>query len=151
MVESGVECENELVRGKFRLMSPKMSKTFTRDYLQSLPAQKRAEGIALYADRIVAKILDAAEKGKTGFIYEEKHWNFYTQGGSYITPVKPTMEELTIALQERFPDSKVELQDSWVDIRPGLREQRCQIVIDWTPPGKSQDIGTLNTSAGGRL
>jgi hypothetical protein len=124
-----------------------MSKTFTREYLQSLPAQKRAEGIALYADRIVAKILDAAEKGKTGFIYEEKHYRHYVQGWAHRVPVVPTMEELTIALQERFPDCKVELQEFWIDVRPGVREQRCQIVIDWTPPGKSQDIGTLNTSA----
>jgi hypothetical protein len=57
------------------------------------------------------------------------------------------MEELTIALQDWFPDSKVELQEFWVDIRRDVREQRRQIVIDWTPPGKSQDIGVLNTSA----
>lgn len=124
-----------------------MREKYTVAYLNALPAVKRAEAISLYLDRVVSKVLEAAAKGKTGFIYEEKNWNYYTQGGAHPVPVKPTMEELTIALQDWFPDSKVELQDFWVDVRPGVREQRCQIVIDWTPPGKSQDIGMLNTSA----
>ncbi len=129
------------------MLSPKMREKYTAEYLNALPAVKRAEAITLYLDRVVPKVLEAAAKGKTGFIYEEKHWTYYTQGGAHPVPVKPTMEELTIALQDWFPDSKVELQDFWVDVRPGVREQRYQIIIDWTPPGKAQDIGTLNTSA----
>ncbi len=128
-----------------------MRNQFTAEYLNNLPAEKRAEKIAVYVDRVVEKILNAAENGKTGFIYEEKHWNYYTQGGAYFAPAKPTMAELALAFQERFPDSKVELQESWVDVRQGLREQRCQIVIDWTPPGKAQDIGTLSTGVSIRL
>ena len=124
-----------------------MRERYTAAYLNGLPAQKRAEGVWLYIDRVIAKVLDAATNGKTGFIYEEKHWNYYTQGVGHRYPVKPTMEELTIALQDWFPDSKVELQDFWVDVQPGIREQRRQIVIDWTPPGKSQDIEVLNTNA----
>lgn len=124
-----------------------MRRQFTAEYLNNLPAEKRAEKIAMYVDRVVEKILSAAENGKTGFIYEEKHWNYYTQGGAHFASVKPTMAELALAFQERFLNCKVELRDFWVDVRPGVREQRCQIVIDWTPPGKTQDIGTLNTGA----
>lgn len=125
-----------------------MRPKFTAEQLNNLPAQKRAEKIAVYVDRVVSRLLEFAEKGKTGFIYDEKHWTYYSQGGhgfSSYSDVKPTMEELTIALQERFPDSKVELQETWIDVRPGLREQRSQIILDWTPPGKTQDIGMLNT------
>lgn len=124
-----------------------MRERYTADYLNTLHIKKRIENIAVYVDRVVEKILSAAENGKTGFIYEEKHWSYYTQGGARPVPVKPTMAELALAFQERFLNCKIELHDFWADVRPGVREQQCQIVIDWTPPGKAQDIGMLNTNA----
>jgi hypothetical protein len=119
-----------------------MREKYTAAYLNGLPAEKRAEGIALYVDRIVLWVLKVAEQGYTGFIYEEKDYTYHCQGWCH-TPIKPTMEELTIAFQERFPDSRVELQDCWIDVRPGVREQRCQITIDWTSQGKTLNVGTV--------
>lgn len=107
---------------------------YTADYLNSLPALKQAEGVGAFVNRVAGKILDAATKGNTSFVYQEKQYKDYLNYGMGPMPLRqPTLEELAIAFRDQFPDCKIEVQDNWVDVRPGVREHRPQILIDWTP------------------
>jgi hypothetical protein len=121
---------------------------YTAEYLNSLPALKQAEAVAAFVSRVAGKIIDAATKGYTAYVYEEKHYANFSNNplGPHLLR-RPSLEELAVAFQAQFPDCKIEIQDNWVDVRPGVREQRSQILIDWTPPGKSMVVGKLNTAA----
>ena len=121
-----------------------MQKQYTAEYLNSLPALKRAEEIGKFVDWIVHRIVNAAEHGYTAFRYEESVYQGHFLKGRALTPfdLNPTMLELAIVFQTRFPDSRIDIQDDWVDVRPGVREQKRGILIDWTPPGARQNTAT---------
>jgi hypothetical protein len=43
-----------------------------------------------------------------------------------------TPADILEGLKAKFPGCDVELHEEWVDVRPGVREHRSGIRIDWS-------------------
>lgn len=121
--------------------------TYTAEFLNALPATTQARAVAEFVNRVAQRILDAAKNGYTAYVYDEKHYpNFVNAYPGPPLLRRPTMEELAVAFQAQFPDCKIEVQDTWIDVRPGVREQCCRIVIDWTPAGAIRNPATSSNN-----
>ena len=101
--------------------------TYSADYLQSLPAKQRRDAIRNAVDNLYQPILVAATSGKTSYLVNV---------GTYLKQIAfttITIDDLLEGFRDKFPGCKVEYMETWEDVRPGVREQRRGILIDWTP------------------
>ncbi len=102
--------------------------TYSAEHLQSLPAKQRREAVRYAVDNLYQPVLTAATAGKTSCLVKV---------GDYLKRIAPaiiTIDELLEGFRDKFPGCKVEYTDTWEDVRPGVREQRSGILIDWSNP-----------------
>ncbi len=108
---------------------------FTREYLQDLPEKCRRDAIRQAMATLQTQVVNAATEGKTCCIVDISHFirlRNSNLSGIHPKPYIPTIEDLVEGLDETFPDSKVEYVEKWEDIRPGVREQKKGILVDWS-------------------
>ena len=101
--------------------------TYSVDYLQSLPDKQHRDAIRFAVDQLFPPVLVAATAGKTSCLVNV---------GDYLKQIAPTtitVDDLLEGFRDKFPGCKVDYTETWEDVRPGVREQRSGILIDWTP------------------
>lgn len=109
------------------------SQVFSRNELRSLPVKHQKEQILEFITKVIQPgVLACAKQGKTQCLWEPPPVRHHL-GGYGFPPLPPfTTEELIAALQEKFPDSTVKYQETWVETRPGVKEEQKGILIDWS-------------------
>lgn len=112
--------------------------TFPREYLQSLPAQHRQRAIDHVMNQLTPQIITAATSGKA---FHVVNINQYIQGppknscGTQcggIPPYYVTKDDLVEEFKKKFPECLVEYVEMWEDTRPGIREQKNGILVNWS-------------------
>ncbi len=111
--------------------------TFSREYLQSLPAKHRAEQIQGAVNGLYRQVIDAATRGNAFHIVDVKQYTpeFQKKYGAHCHPPPAyivTIDDLVEGFKERFPGCHVEYVITWEDTRPGIREQKNGILVNWS-------------------
>jgi hypothetical protein len=75
--------------------------------------------------------VSAARQGKTNYFWGDPQ-NKKGCAGSYPPPPEITNDEYIAALKEKFPDTTVEYQETWIETRRGIKEEMKGINIDWS-------------------
>jgi hypothetical protein len=107
--------------------------TYSRADLQQLAAKYRKEKINdLIHNLAMNGIIRSAREGKKEYFWiisVDRSPFISFQGGvnDYLTN-----EELLEVLKEKFPDTTVEYQETWIETRPGLKEKKKGFLIDWS-------------------
>ena len=104
--------------------------TLSRAELQAIPAQRRLEAIQRYVDQIYQPVYGAAASGKTSYLYVPPKTSGMAR--SHPPTYEVTPSDIIEGLTAKFPDCKIAYSEEWVDVRPGVREQRSGILIDWS-------------------
>ena len=107
--------------------------TYTRADLQQLPAKFRREQISYLVESTIANnVISAARGGKTEYFWRISMGKNHKYG--IHDPSMPTFtdEEIIEVLKEKFPDTTVEAKEEWIETRPGFKEQKKGILIDWS-------------------
>jgi hypothetical protein len=108
--------------------------TISRTELQAVPVKRRLEAIRNYIENnnIYQAVYNAAATGKTSHLYiipANSSGTVIRPGAAYeVTP-----DDLVEGLRAKFPGCDVVHSEEWVDVRPGVREHRKGILIDWSP------------------
>jgi hypothetical protein len=114
-----------------------MNQTFTRECLQSLPAKHRSERIRDAVNNLYHTVIDAATRGKAFHMVDVKQFTpeFKKKYGTHCHPPPAyvvTIEDLVEGFKEKFPRCHVEYVEMWEDVRPGVREQKNGILVNWS-------------------
>jgi hypothetical protein len=103
----------------------------SRADLQSIPAKRRLEAIGQYVnEHLYKQVWEAAAKGKTSYLFVTP-----TRRPIAFDPnerYKVTPEDIMEGLKETFPGCTIDFTEEWIDVRPGVREHRAGIKIDWS-------------------
>ncbi len=105
--------------------------TFSREYLQTLHKNYKLQILKnILLDVYRREIEPIAKNGGTCYEFV----NFITKGntGLYHSKCVPTVEEFTQGFQTMFPGCKVEYFETWEETKPGIRQQKRYILIDWS-------------------
>ena len=106
------------------------SHTLSREDLQAIPAKRRIEAITRYVDQLYNEIYNAAAAGKSSYLHKcVPNQSF---GKTYPPQYIPTTEDIIEGLKAKYPGCSVSYVEEWVDVRPGVKEQRSGIKIDWS-------------------
>ncbi len=108
--------------------------TYSRDYLRDLPAKRRRDAITNAVNHLQGQVIEAATYGKAFYVVDLTHYEKMRNGGACQHPSMyiPTNDDLIEGFANRFPDCRVEYTEIWEDVRPGVRQQRKGILIDWS-------------------
>jgi hypothetical protein len=103
---------------------------YSREYLQSIPEQRKQQQIDIIVGRFHGDLLNAAATGKTSYMYVSPD----TRGLVGCHPPQPVLTdaELVAGFFTRFPGCKVYYEESWVETQPNTRNLKKGIVIDWS-------------------
>ena len=105
--------------------------TYSREQLQGLQAEYRKEQLFSYVDQYISNYVTAeARQGKKEFFWIPPNKN--TRLLTNPPQLTFTNEEIIEAVKEKFPGTHVEYQETWLETRPGVKEQRKGILIDWS-------------------
>ena len=115
------------------ILKMQFTNTLSRAQLQDLPDKRRRQAIVDYCDRLYGPVHEAATSGKSSYLHvlqttDARSSFVKSNPGIYF----PTPEEIIEGLKLKFPGCGVTLFDDWVDVRPGVREQRKGIIIVWS-------------------
>lgn len=101
--------------------------TVSRSELQAIPIKRRLEAIQKYVDNFIYNsVYEASALGKTSYLHPMPKPQ--TQPHVY----QLTSNDLVEGCTAKFPGCKVSFSEEWVDVRPGVREHRSGILIDWS-------------------
>lgn len=110
--------------------------TYTRAQLQDLPEKRRRDAIRNAMPALRQQVIAAATEGTTFHIVDISQFTKFQNGGfkvhSHPKPYIPTVEDLVEGVKATFPDCRVEYTEMWEDVRPGVREQKKGILVDWS-------------------
>ena len=114
-------------------MAIKMN-TYSREYLRDLPAKRRREAISNAVINLQSEVIQSATCGNSFYIVDLSHFENTRNKGvrSYPPSYIPTKDDLIEGFRNKFPDCKVEYTEMWEDVRPGVRQQKKGILIDWS-------------------
>ena len=105
------------------------NKSFSRDYLQSVPKKRKQQMLDLITKKLLTTIEDQAYMGKTSYMIESRAIQHEKHNANlmYVTD-----EEVLAAIQVKCPDCKVTLQETWIDTGLNTRTLKKGILIDWS-------------------
>ena len=103
---------------------------YSRDYLQSIPEQRKQQQIDGIVRNFLNQLLDAAASGKTAYMYIRPDTRKLV--GSHPSLPVLTDSELVAGFFTRFPGCKIYYQEEWVESGPTTRVLKKGIVIDWS-------------------
>lgn len=119
-----------------KLTKMSVGNTYSREQLQGLQAEHKREQLFQFIEyHISNRVITAAKEGKTEFFWRGLHP--VDNGKGALTPANQaspwyTNDELIKALLEKFPGTSVGYQETWEEVRPGVKEQRKGILINWS-------------------
>ena len=107
--------------------------TYSADELRYRSTQIKREKIVQFIEyNITPNVLNAAAKEETSYFWQRPA----VRNAHIVHPTQPvweaTNEELVIALKQKFPGTKVEAQETWVEVSPGVKNLQKGILIDWS-------------------
>ena len=107
--------------------------TYNRITLQQMEPNYRKEKVYHFVDtNITCAILHSARMGLKEYFWVNPVTKHHLGGQPHPSSSPFTNEELVEALKEKFPDTKIEYQETWIETRPGVKEQKKGILIDWS-------------------
>lgn len=109
--------------------------TYSRAELQQMQAKHRRDNLIQYIEyNVTNNVCSCAREGKTQYFWTNPIPKNHLGGVAHSNRVHVpfTNEELIGVLKEKFPDTRVEYQETWVETRPGVKEERKGILIDWS-------------------
>ncbi len=107
--------------------------TFSREYLRDLPEKRRRDAIEQAVQGLHNQVIQAATFGKMFHIVDIGHLAKMRGGFKcHPPPYIPTNDDLVEGFKAKFPDCRVEYTEMWEDVRPGVREQKSGILVDWS-------------------
>jgi hypothetical protein len=107
------------------------STTLSRADLQAIPAKRRLDTIRRYIDQHLGEnVQAAAAAGKTSYLFVIPPTT--AQCRSHPPAYVVTPDDIVEGLKVKFPDCRIEFSEEWVETRPGVREHRAGILIDWS-------------------
>ena len=110
-----------------------MTTTFSREYLQQLPAETRKTELqALLHKSTSNAVIALAKNGITHYLWAHPATRHNIGGIPHPAHIPFTNEELVEGLKEMYPGTRIEYQETWVDVRAGVKEQKKGILIDWS-------------------
>ena len=107
--------------------------TYSRTDLQQMKEKFRKQNLLNFIEHnVVNSICGSAREGKTQYFWMNPVPRHQIGGAAHPALIPFTNEELISVLREKFPDTTVEYQETWIETRPGVKEERKGIVIDWS-------------------
>jgi hypothetical protein len=113
--------------------------TFSREYLQSLPVLHRDRTINSVIQQYENEVVSAATAGKAFHLVNvSRHLGTSNQRRgmlghhTYPPAYQVTADDLVEGFKKKFPGCRVEYTETWEDVRPGVKEQRSGILVDWS-------------------
>ena len=115
--------------------------TMSREQLQQLPAKHRMEAIHSVVNQYSQQVVNAATAGKAFHLVDlATYFKQFRSGGgefkvtchTYPPPYIPTADDLVEGFKEKFPGCRVEYTETWEDVRPGVKEQKSGLLVDWS-------------------
>lgn len=104
--------------------------TYSRDYLQAIPQQRKQEAVDRIIQTIIADIHTAAAVGGTSYRYVRPKED--TMIKSYPPAPVLTDADIVAGFFTRFPGCKVYYEEAWVDYAKDMKTLKKGIVIDWS-------------------
>lgn len=100
--------------------------TYSVEDLRDLAHKEKREEIVQFIERYITPfVLDSAKAKKTSYFWQR-----------FIIPVFekriPSQEDLVIALKQKFPGTRVEAQETWIEVEPRVKHFQTGILIDWS-------------------
>ena len=107
------------------------SQTYSREYLQAVPQQRKKQAMDSIVQMIINDIHTAAAVGGTSYRYvRDDRANHYVAGGHPVTVL--TDAEIIAGFFARFPGCKVYYEEAWVEAGRDTKTLKKGIVIDWS-------------------
>ncbi len=106
------------------------SQVYSREYLQSIPEQRKQQQIDCIVSYFVSQLVNAAAEGKTSYMYVKPETEKIVR--CHPSPPVLTDADLIAGFMTRFPGCKVSYEEEWVETRPNTRTLKKGIVIDWS-------------------
>jgi hypothetical protein len=106
------------------------SQTYSRDYLQSIPQQRKEQAMDGLVQGIIQNIRTAAAVGMTSYRYVKPE----RDSGVRSYPPAPVLtdDEIIAGFAARFPGCKVFYEETWVEVGRDTKKLKKGIVIDWS-------------------
>jgi len=108
--------------------------TYSREYLRDLPEKHRKETVNNEIAFYHLNIINSARSGKLEYKIDLteylKRKNQYSM--RYPSTYFPTIEDLVEGLKQVYLDCRIEHKEDWVETKPGIKEQKQFIVVDWS-------------------
>ena len=107
--------------------------TFTREFLRTARARalelERVQTITRWVEQASGQVLQCANLGKTQYTVEIRSTNGPTPS-NYV----PTTQELVEAFRIKFPDCRVEYEETWEASprNPNQMNKKNGIIVDWS-------------------
>lgn len=104
--------------------------TYSRDYLQAIPQQRKEQAVDDIVRTIISDIRTAAAVGGTSYRYVRPD----SRGGVHCDPLAPVLTdaEIIAGFFARFPGCKVFYEEAWVESARDTKTLKKGIVIDWS-------------------
>ena len=107
--------------------------TYSRADLQQMQTKYRKDNLIQYIEyNVTNNVCSCAREGKTQYFWMNPISKNHLGGVAHPAHYPFTNEELIGVLKEKFPDTRVEYQETWVETRPGVKEQKKGFLIDWS-------------------
>jgi hypothetical protein len=107
--------------------------TCSRADLQQMKEKFRKQNLLNFIEhKVVQSICGSAQEGKTQYFWTNPVPKHHLGGVAHPGQVPFTNEELMSALREKFPGTTVEAKEEWIETRPGVKEEKKGILIDWS-------------------
>lgn len=104
--------------------------TYSREYLQAIPQQRKEQMIDGIVQGFIQYIHTAAAMGGSSYRYVKSDRGIAV--GSYPPPPVLTYEELISGFEKRFTGCKVFYEEAWVESARDTKTLKKGIVIDWS-------------------
>jgi hypothetical protein len=109
--------------------------TFSREQLQELPEKHRISKILREVNFISKAIVEYATAGKKCYMVDVAQYTkplTANRVNNELVGYTITVEDLIEGLKSKFPGCFVEYTEIWEDTKPGVRQQKTGILIDWS-------------------
>ena len=106
--------------------------TVSKFELQELPEKTRMDNIRNVAQQYHHLIIRDASYGKTSYLVDYKPYDPKCGVGQWPPPFIPTKEDLIEGFKLKFPGCRVEYTEIWQETKPGVKQLKTGILIDWS-------------------
>ena len=109
-----------------------MSKTFSRAHLQTLPETAIQTRMDQFVRLFQSQVLASAQHGFTSY-FVDIDMSQLNQQSCRPSCVRPaTEQDVVAAFQRLFPDCDVVFMEDWIETRPGTKELKKGVRVDWS-------------------